>query len=318
MSPPEALPAKPKSGQRVAVLMGTFNGGRFLDEQLGSIEAQTHELIDIHVSDDGSTDETLEVISSWRGRWKKGNFTLVNGPRTGFAENYRSLILARTDADYVAFADQDDVWEPNRLAEGLEWMQSGSVEAPKLFASRTRLIADDGRVLGLSPLFTRPPSFRNALVQSIGGGNTMLLNRRAFELLALSCRRAPFLSHDWWAYVILSGAGAEVFYSPKPLVRYRQHGANAHGQNISIAARLVRARMLLAGEFRTWTTSNLEGLAKNLDLLTQESREVYGLFLKSRSGNVISRLGALRAAGIYRQTTVGTLALALTTALGRF
>ena len=86
----------------------------------------------------------------------------------------------------------------------------------------------------MSPLFRRPPSFRNALVQSLAGGNTMVLNRPARDLVALASRRARFVSHDWWAYLLVTGAGGAVHYSAKPLVRYRQHAHNLVGANTSL------------------------------------------------------------------------------------
>ncbi|TGR60375.1 glycosyltransferase family 2 protein, partial [bacterium M00.F.Ca.ET.194.01.1.1] len=100
--------------------------------------------------------------------------------RQGFAANFRSMILdPRIDADCYAFSDQDDVWEPDRLESAIRWMEGEDIDMPLLFCSRTATISQTGIPAGYSPLFRRPPSFRNALVQSIAGGNTMLFNRKA-------------------------------------------------------------------------------------------------------------------------------------------
>jgi glycosyltransferase involved in cell wall biosynthesis len=137
------------------------------------------------VSDDGSTDATAATVEAWRSRWNKGSLTLVEGPGKGFAANFRSMIIdPRIDADYYAFCDQDDVWERDRLESAIRWMQGEDMEAPLLFCSRTATISEAGDPAGHSPLFRRPPSFRNALVQSIAGGNTMFFNREARDLLA--------------------------------------------------------------------------------------------------------------------------------------
>ncbi|TGP84459.1 glycosyltransferase, partial [bacterium M00.F.Ca.ET.222.01.1.1] len=113
------------------------------------------------VSDDGSTDGTQALVEAWRPRWTKGSLTLVKGPQKGFAANFRSMIVdPRIDADYYAFCDQDDIWEPDRLESALRWMRSLDAETPLLFCSRTATISETGSAAGYSPLFRRPPSFR--------------------------------------------------------------------------------------------------------------------------------------------------------------
>src|SRR5207249_955486 len=100
--------------------------------------------------------------------------TLVEGPRQGFAANFRSMILdRRIDADGYAFCDQDDIWEPDRLESAIGWMQTHDATTPLMYCSRTATMTETGNLVGHSPLFSRPPSFRNALVQSIAGGNTI-------------------------------------------------------------------------------------------------------------------------------------------------
>ncbi len=103
---------------------------------------------------------------------------LSDGPRDGFAENFRALISnPAIEADYFAFCDQDDLWEPNKLETALAWMRTQDGSLPLLFCSTDATITESGTPIGMSPLFRRNPSFRNALVQSLAGGNTMVLNR---------------------------------------------------------------------------------------------------------------------------------------------
>ncbi|WP_245464759.1 glycosyltransferase family 2 protein [Mesorhizobium sp. M1E.F.Ca.ET.045.02.1.1] len=296
----------------MAVLMGTMDGAAFIGEQLESLLAQSWPRIDLWVSDDGSTDATVSIIEAWRSGWNKGSLTLVEGPRKGFAANFRSMIVdPRIDADYYAFCDQDDVWEPDRLESAIRWMEGQSPETPLLFCSRTATISETGDPAGYSPLFGRPPSFRNALVQSIAGGNTMLFNRAARDLLAKASARTEFVSHDWWAYLIVTAAGGKVRYEPRPLVRYRQHGANLVGANVSWRARLSRLGRLFQGQFATWTDSNLRGLAVNRDLITRDAALCLRLFIRARKGSIFRRFSLLGKSGVYRQTLMGTLGLYL-------
>jgi len=305
-----------KTDPRIAVLMGTKDGAAFIDEQLQSLAAQSQPFIDLWISDDGSDDGTLPIIEAWKPRWSKGRMTLVEGPRQGFAANFRSMILdPRIDADCYAFCDQDDVWEPDRLESAVRWMQAFDAGIPLMFCSRTATMTETGSLVGHSPLFGRPPSFRNALVQSIAGGNTILLNRAARDLLAKACARTSFVSHDWWAYLVVSGG--VVRYDPRPLVRYRQHAANLVGANVSWRARISRLGRLIKGQFAGWTDLNLAGLAVNRDLLTQDAITSLDLFARGRQGNLFQRLAALRQSGVYRQTFAGTLGLYLAFVLGR-
>ncbi len=295
---------------RVAIWLATRNGAAFLDEQLRSIAAQTHPSIDIWASDDGSADRTPAILADWQGWWTKGAFRVCEGPRGGFAENFRALISNEaTEADFFACCDQDDLWEPHKLETALAWMRSEDGSLPLLFCSRTLTISESGAPTGMSPLFSRKPSFRNALVQSLAGGNTMVLNRAARDIVGLASRRARFVSHDWWMYQLVTGAGGIVHYSPEPLVHYRQHAENLVGANTSWKARLERFRRLLGGQLVEWNELTLAGLEKNRDLLTPDAIEVMELFAQARKKSLIAALADLRRSGVYRQTPQGTLGL---------
>ena len=105
----------------VAILMGTCNGARFLRAQLDTIAAQSHRDWRLVASDDGSADGTRAILAAFRDRHGPGRVEIRPGPRRGFAANF--LWLAGDPgigADYYAFADQDDLWHPDRLARGLD------------------------------------------------------------------------------------------------------------------------------------------------------------------------------------------------------
>lgn len=289
--------------------MATLDGARFIGAQLDSLAAQTHRAIDVHFSDDGSTDGTLARLEAWATGWDRGRVTVGQGPREGFAANFR-MLMTRPDieADHIAFCDQDDVWEPGKLERAVAWLEKDGGQ-PRLYCSRTRLIAEDGSPLGLSLFYPRGPSFENAIVQSLAGGNTMVMNRAAHRLMATASARAPFVSHDWWAYMMVTGAGGAVYYDPEPQVLYRQHGLNAIGANNSPGARRARVQRLLDGQFRKWTEINVAGLDANLDLLTPQARRTFALFRQSRHGSLPARMRNLWASGAHRQSPVGTFAL---------
>ena len=292
------------------VMMATYNGIRFLEGQIRSIEEQQFDKIDLLISDDGSSDGTLGYLADLKQRWRKGKVRLLSGPGEGFAENYRHLILNSPAGQGIyAFADQDDEWMPEKLTEAAAWLQSQEPGIPALYCARTQTVDEGGRLSGMSPLFTRPPSFRNAIVQSIAGANTMVFNQAARDLLAESCKRTHFVSHDWWAYLLVSGAGGRVFYSPVPRVHYRQHSSNLVGANTSWRARMARLVLMAGGRFAKWNDMNLKALASCSDLLCDDARDVVLEFRRIRDGRFLDRLSRLRSSGIHRQTALGQMSL---------
>ncbi|MBE0705174.1 MAG: glycosyltransferase family 2 protein [Afipia sp.] len=291
---------------QVAVLMAVRNGERFLSQQLDSLAGQESVGVDLWISDDGSSDASIDLIRRCADSGTLGRVELVDGPRRGFAENFRSLIVrAEIKADFYAFCDQDDVWDEDKLAHAIEWLKTQPAGKPALYCSRTRIIAPSGKVIGQSPRFPRPPGFRNAIVQSIAGGNTMVMNRAARDLVAEASRRTDFVSHDWWCYMIVSGAGGNVHYCSQPRVGYRQHDGNLVGENNTWRARMSRLGFLMRGRFKEWNDRNISGLAACSDLLSDDARLTLDLFMRSREGRLSARLLSLWRSGVYRQTILG-------------
>jgi glycosyltransferase involved in cell wall biosynthesis len=298
------------SGARVAILLCTMNGRAYLGEQLDSIAAQSFTNWRLWASDDGSRDGTLAILEQYRTNWGEGRFCIQAGPGRGFAANFLSLTCrADLTADYYAFADQDDVWEKDKLQRAVEWLETVPQTEPALYCSRTRLIDQAGLETGLSPLFARPPGFANALVQSLGGGNTMVFNHAARLLLQKAGAEIEVVTHDWWAYLLVSGCGGRVFYDPTPLVRYRQHDTNQVGANTGWLARLARLRLLVNGRFKEWNAVNLRALQEVAPMLTPENRRILAGWTTSRQRSLLPRLLGLKRFGIYRQTLPGNLGL---------
>ncbi len=302
---------------RLAVLLATYNGARFLDAQLRSVISQDWPGIDVIASDDSSADNTMELLSSWRAIWNKGSFTISSGPRRGFAGNFRKLLAEfEVDADYVAFCDQDDIWLTEKTRVAIAAIdEHGS--RPALYCARTLVTDVDDRPVSLSTLFRKTPDFANALVQSIGGGNTMVMNRAAYELLREAARRTNFVSHDWFSYLIVAGAGGKVIYSETPHVRYRQHDANLVGSNIGFRARIRRVRLALSGRYVGWNNLNMSALAACRDLLTPDAAAKFDHFRRARHGHLPQRIVNLWRSGVYRQSAIGQVSLYLAGLLGK-
>ena len=301
----------------VAVLLCTHHGARFLSEQLISIKNQTHKNFTIWASDDNSKDATHSILEQYQNLWGEDQLLIGFGPQKDFIANFLFQICNKDiEADYFAYADQDDIWEPDKLSRAIVELERVPKDVPSLYCSRTRLVDEKNRDIGYSPLFKKSPAFTNALVQNIGGGNTMVMNKAACKLLR-SAGEKVVVSHDWWTYLLITGAGGTVIYDSYPSVRYRQHNYNLVGSNITLGARISRILMLLKGRFQNWNTINTQALLQVRNLLTTENQCILDNFCTARKQWLISRIWGIGELGLYRQTFMGNLGLIAATVLNK-
>jgi len=302
----------------IYILMSTYNGQEFLTEQLQSIEDQTYKNWRLILSDDGSSDVTLAIAKQFQQKWGNERLEIRQGPQSGFCQNFLSMACDPSiQADFYAFSDQDDVWMVDKLTKAMAYFASNSnLELPIVYCGRTQIVDDNLNFLGFSPLFSLPRSFRNALVQSIAGGNTMVFNQAAKKLLEKAGLQ-QVVSHDWWLYQITKGAGGIVYYDPEPTILYRQHTGCMVGANSSIKARIERMVYVLNGGFKCWNTINFEALSRVQHLLTKDNRDILNIFDKFRHGKLKDRVRLLEVCGLYRQTWQGTFTLWLATIINK-
>jgi len=299
-------------GCSVAILLATHNGAQFLDQQLESLEGQSHQNWILIASDDGSSDNTLVVLKHYQDRWPRGKLEIRTGPKQGYCANFLSLACdPRILANFYAFCDQDDVWLPTKLSVAIKNIQQNQEDGiPYVYCGRTIYVDEMLKKIGYSPLFSFPRTFRNALIQSIAGGNTMVFNQKTKNLLE-KARIVDHSSHDWWVYQLSTGAGGLVFYDPTPQILYRQHKGALVGGNTSFGARVERISMVFKGQFRRWCDVNITALSSAGPLLTRGNLETLELFEKMRNADLKGRLRLLEVAGLYRQTWRGTISLLL-------
>lgn len=306
------LAALPKNQilPNIAILLCTFNGQRYLAEQLDSFAWQTYSNWKVWASDDGSTDNTLAILGHYREGWGEDRLSILRGPKKGFVANYLSLTCNDDiQADFYAYSDQDDVWLEKKLERALNWISTVPDTLPALYCARTCLVDEQCNDIGFSPLFSKAPSFKNALIQSIAGGNTMLFNNAARKLLCEAGSDIGVVTHDWWAYMVVSGCGGRVIFDFQPTILYRQHQDNLVGMNSNWSARFTRIYMLFQGRFRLWNDANIHALQRLESKLTPESRNVLSQFSSARSKWFLLRVIRIMQSGVFRQTIFGNLGL---------
>lgn len=240
------------------------------------------------------------------------------GPGRGFSANFMSLVCNKSvSGRYFAYADQDDVWEPEKLARAIAWLDHVSPDIPALYCSRTLLIDSRDRSIGYSPDFSRPPSFRNALVQSLAGGNTMVFNSRTRLLLSEIGAEAGIVTHDWMTYLVVAACGGRVCMDPLPQVRYRQHGNNIIGSGVGFIEAIRRTSLAWDGSFRSWISANVYALNRIRQHITNENIVLLDTFLEARDMRLIPRVIGLWRSGVYRQTLRGNISLAIAGLCGK-
>jgi len=293
-----------------AILLATCNGAQWLPEQLESYLAQDIDDWSLRVSDDGSTDGTQALISNFAARLSGRVAQVARGPGKGACRNFLSLLAtAPDDLDWVAFSDQDDVWHPQKITRALAGLATAG-STPALYCGRTYLCDAALNVVGTSPPRNLPPSFSNALVQSLAGGNTMVLNRAGLRLAQKHVGHAgTTISHDWWLYQLFTATGGRVIFDRTPRVYYRQHGQNLVGSNHTLSAQSARFNQVCRGRFRNWTDANIVALRPSRPSFTPEAMRIFDTFLAARQRRGVIRLRGFMQAGIHRQTRVQSTSL---------
>jgi glycosyltransferase involved in cell wall biosynthesis len=290
---------------RGAVLLSTYNGARFLGEQLGSLLAQQHADWTLFWRDDGSADATPAIMAAFAARLGAGRCVHVANPagnlgvRDSFLTLLRAALPTLDTGDAAAFCDQDDVWLPEKLARGVAALAGVPDGTPALYCARQTLTDANLKPIGLSPPFNCPPGFPAALTQNIATGCTILLNRAAARLVAGSSPPAGAL-HDWWCYLLVSAAGGRVLTDDTPVLLYRQHGGNVVGARPSLRQRAVAAARRGPGPFMADFKRHLNGLAAHASLLTPHARRDVATLQVALAGSRLRRLAALRMPGLRR------------------
>ena len=234
---------------RVLVLLATYNGARWIEEQLASILAQQGVELVVAISDDRSTDDTVGVVRRLAATRNNLAVTVRATPSGSAGANFKGLLAeaALEGFDCVALADQDDVWEPDHLARGCAALQADPAAGGYSCAVRT-FGAGEPAVLAQNP-GVRPLDF---LLEGAGQGCTFVLPLSTARRVQSACRRLGDLTqhfhyHDWMIYLIVRSSGDGWIFDPSPSLRYRQHGANEIGARSGDGAFRRRVDLIRSG-----------------------------------------------------------------------
>lgn len=296
---------------RVAVLLATYNGAQYCAAQIVSILWQRDVIVHIFVRDDGSSDSTSEIVESLAEKFPD-QITLIDngGVSTGSANGNFFALLAALDAssyDFVAFADQDDVWTPDKLIRAVYRLRAENAHGYSsdliAYDDRTNsawVLRKSGRAADLDYLF-----------QGGSAGCTYVLTSHATEIVANVMMNAPAFcpdpSHDWIVYAICRSRGLAWVRDQGSEILYRQHGGNQYGASKGLNELKAKLRLVRSQWYRDhilWLGHVIVG--------TDEERQILDAVAR---GSFADRWRLIRQATRFRRRRGETMKLRAAIAL---
>lgn len=276
---------------KVLVLLSTYNGERYLREQLDSILSQKGVEVSLIIRDDGSKDETCNVIDDYA--IKNQNIRFEKSENIGFVRSFSSLIRAaqlyKEDVDFYAFADQDDIWMPDKLKIACKRLAKMDPNMPNLYTSNSIQITSEGEKISLfHPI---RPRYRkgNVLIYSTEQGCSMVFNRKALEFYNLYPPQTSY--HDRWMYMICFFLGS-AYYDHEPQFYYRIHCHNAIGKISNREKKNILVRFFSKSMFKPLSTHlemSREFYSYYSDYLNKKDAKLFLIYSRYRT-NLINKM----------------------------
>lgn len=187
----------------INVIMSTYNGQKYLKQQMDSILAQNYPNVDIVVRDDGSTDATNDILT---GYTSKENVDVIKGDNEGFCKSFYDALQSADESEYYAFCDQDDIWYPEKLTTAYNWLRKQCRDIPLLYYCHLREIDENGDTIGKKQLDAGSVSLPRIMTGTFGEGMAMVINRKCRDMM-LEMNPENMDAHDWAASAIALGMG---------------------------------------------------------------------------------------------------------------
>ena len=273
--------------KKVTVLMSTYNGEKFLEEQLDSIFAQKGVDLYLVVRDDGSKDGTVSILHDYQKK-KKNMIVIEDGSNLGPCKSFLKLIRENVDSDYFALADQDDIWDEDKLEVAINMIKNDDIS---LYFSNLRIVDAENNYIRNSHDFPQLTNNKFAFLSvPLPTGCTIVYSRGLANIVA-EAALDDYSMHDTWLYGVCSLFG-KVFYDFEPHICYRVHGNNVVGalnnnRGIIGVKREIKYMLNRTSRYRSRNAEVL--LEKFSEVLDEEKRNKLKKMVNYRSslGNTI-------------------------------
>lgn len=232
---------------KVLILLATYNGSKFIRTMVDSVIAQDYKQWHLVLSDDGSTDNTIEILEEYAKNRPNQIIHYRSGKRFGCAQkHFMHLLQQFHDAEYIMFCDQDDFWHSDKIRKTLNMMKQIEIDSAVPTLVHTDLRVVDGQLRQIAPSFCKYSKLdgnrvelKQLLIQNVVTGCTMMINRSLAELGCKSTESDQMLMHDWWLALLAASCG-KIGFLDEATIDYRQHGNNSVGaKNIYSVGHIV-------------------------------------------------------------------------------
>ena len=259
----------------VAVIMSTYNGERFIREQIDSILNQTYKNVKIVIRDDGSSDNTVSIIKEYQAKYN--NIELHEGKNIGFVRSFFEL-LSLVEADYYSYADQDDVWMPNKIELAVNSLNKLDDTKPNMAYGNSDYYDENMKLIRKGER-NRKYKFLYALFSCVSQGMTMTVNKKTRDMILDNTPSTAFF-HDWWTYLVCISMG-NVVYDNVTTVKYRRRKENATSEGMGYFTLLKwRVKNLLFGNGMKEIKQQLVNFKEIYYMtLSQEQRAILDTFV---------------------------------------
>lgn len=275
--------------KKVVVLLSTYNGEKYIKEQIDSILSQTYPNIKIIVRDDGSKDETISILKQYE---KNHQIELHLGENKGFIDSFIEL-LNMEEADYYSFADQDDIWKKEKIQRAIEQLELQDFNKPQLYCSNYEICDENGNFVAKHKS-AKNISFANSLVECIAPGMTMVINHKARQLLLAKNMHLCYY-HDWWMYLVCISMG-NVIYDEFESVLYRRHKETVtNRENNLIKFQIWRLKQIFLNDYFKKTKQQIKSFYQEYKTeLSEDNRKIILRFISSSIKNTIQKITYLK------------------------
>lgn len=251
---------------KVTVLMSTYNGEKYLNEQINSLLNQIEVKIRILVRDDGSTDNTKKILEKFS---EEGLLDWYEGENLKPAYSFLDLVKNAPESDYYAFCDQDDYWMENKLSRAINMMKKYNDEEPIFYFSKAQIVDENLNPVKYNNYPKKPYSLGGAIIRNNVTGCTVVFNKKMLEILNLY-KPDNIAMHDQWSYLVCKAVNGNIIFDKDSFIKYRQHSTNFIGASI-YNNRMEKIRTLFENSNIRWKQSN-ELLKGYYDYMTRENR----------------------------------------------
>lgn len=225
----------------VTVVLATYNGEKYLREQLDSLLSQNGVSVKILVRDDGSDDKTTTILDDYQ---KKGLLSWYSGEHLNVQRGYLNLLKNAPKSDYYAFCDQDDVWDEDKLLIAVTELEKLPKDKPALYYCGQRIVDENLKLLSVHKISTDRSPHTNFLISNVAGC-TAVFNQYLVD--AVNSAEPDFiLMHDSWIFKICLALGGNYYADETAHISYRQHGNNAVGLNKGLRGKMHQAKRYIS------------------------------------------------------------------------